>query len=66
IFGIATGIFFHVAMDFLPECEIGGIIHRQSQLDSHEHHRLDRYRKWAILNIFIGGGIVYLLWLIIH
>lgn len=66
VFGIATGVFFHVAMDFLPECEVGGNIHRQSQLHSHEHHQLDRYRKWAVLNIFIGGLIVFLLWCFIH
>lgn len=66
IFGVATGIFFHVAMDFLPECEVGGNIQRHSQLDSHEHHQLDRYRKWAVLNIFVGGITVFLLWYFIH
>lgn len=66
VFGIATGVFFHVAMDFLPECEVGGNIQRQSNLDSHEHHRLDQYRKWAVMNIFVGGIIVFLLWYFIH
>lgn len=62
VFGIATGVFFHVAMDFLPECEVGGNIHRQTNLESHEHHRLDKYRNWAVLNIFAGGLAVFLLW----
>lgn len=66
IFGIATGVFFHVAMDFLPECEVGGNIHRQSNLDSQEHHRLDQYRNWAVLNIFAGGLVIFLLWYFIH
>lgn len=66
VFGIATGVFFHVAMDFLPECEVGGNIHRQSNLDSHAHHQLDQYRNWAVLNIFAGGIIIFLLWYLIH
>ncbi len=66
IFGIATGIFFHVAMDFLPECEVGGNIHRQSNLDSHEHYRLDKYRNWAVINTFAGGLIVFLVWWVIQ
>lgn len=66
IFGIATGVFFHVAMDFLPECEVGGNIQRQTHLESHEHHLLDRYRKWAVFNIFAGGLIIFLLWYFIH
>ncbi len=66
IFGIATGIFFHVALDFLPECEVGGNIHRQSQLDTHEHHILDKYRKHAVFYTFAGGLIIFFIWLVIH
>lgn len=65
VFGIATGVFFHVAMDFLPECEVGGTIHRQSQLDSQEHHTLDKYRNRAVFYTFAGGLIVFLLWSVI-
>ncbi|MDR9409919.1 MAG: hypothetical protein RI573_13845, partial [Balneolaceae bacterium] len=54
IFGFATGVFFHVAMDFLPECEVGGTIHKESDLNHNEHHILDQYRQWAVLNTFIG------------
>lgn len=66
IFGFATGIFFHVAIDFLPECEVGGEIHQHTDLDDHEHHVLDEYRKWAVMNTFAGGAVVFLLWLISH
>ncbi|HLR26037.1 MAG TPA: hypothetical protein VK112_09210 [Fodinibius sp.] len=62
IFGFATGVFFHVAIDFLPECEVGGIIYQETDLSEHEHHTLDKYRKWAVLNTFVGGLIVFLAW----
>ncbi|WP_138430083.1 ZIP family metal transporter [Fodinibius saliphilus] len=66
IFGFATGVFFHVAIDFLPECEVGGNIHQETDLDNHEHHELDRYRRWAVLNTFIGGLIVFAAWYIVY
>lgn len=62
IFGFATGVFFHVAIDFLPECEVGGKIHQETELDHDEHHKLDQYRRWAVLNTFIGGLLVFLAW----
>lgn len=62
IFGFATGVFFHVAIDFLPECEVGGKIHQETQLDHDEHHKLDHYRRWAVLNTFIGGLLVFVAW----
>jgi ZIP family zinc transporter len=62
IFGFATGVFFHVAIDFLPECEMGGKIHQETELEDHEHHELDQYRKWAVLNTFAGGLIVFGAW----
>ncbi|NBC64975.1 MAG: ZIP family metal transporter [Bacteroidetes bacterium] len=65
IFGFATGVFFHVAMDFLPECEVGGNIHKESDLTHKEHYILDEYRKWAVLNTFTGGFIVFLAWYLI-
>lgn len=66
IFGFATGVFFHVAIDFLPECEVGGKIHQETDLDHDEHHKLDQYRKWAVLNTFAGGLIVFALWYLIY
>lgn len=62
IFGFATGVFFHVAIDFLPECEVGGNIHRETDLEHDEHHKLDRYRRWAVLYTFLGGLAVFLAW----
>lgn len=62
IFGFATGVFFHVAIDFLPECEVGGKIHQETDLTHDEHHKLDRYRQSAVLYTFFGGLIVFLAW----
>jgi ZIP family zinc transporter len=66
IFGFATGVFFHVAIDFLPECEVGGNIHRDTNLDHDEHHKLDKYRRWAVMNTFIGGMIVFAAWYVVY
>ena len=66
IFGFATGVFFHVAIDFLPECEVGGNIHSETNLDEDAHHQLDEYRKWAVLSTFAGGIIVFILWYLSH
>jgi len=66
IFGFATGIFFHVAIDFLPECEMGGNIHQDTDLDHDEHHKLDRYRRWAVLTTFIGGILVFAAWFVAY
>lgn len=66
IFGFATGVFFHVAIDFLPECEVGGKIHQETDLDHDEHHKLDRYRRWAVLNTFAGGLFVFAAWYLIY
>lgn len=62
IFGFATGVFFHVAIDFLPECEVGGKIHQETDLEDDEHHKLDQYRRWAVLYTFLGGLAVFLAW----
>jgi ZIP family zinc transporter len=66
IFGFATGIFFHVAIDFLPECEVGGNIHKETKLDHDEHHKLDKYRQWAVLNTFLGGLLVFAVWYVAY
>ncbi len=66
IFGFATGVFFHVAIDFLPECEVGGNVHQDTNLDHDEHHKLDRYRRWAVLNTFIGGLLVFVAWYLVY
>jgi ZIP family zinc transporter len=74
VFGVATGIFLHVALDFLPRCEIGGEVSEAAGLThgTHEgdephgfdaaHHLLDRLRLHAVASAWVGGGIVFVAW----
>ena len=71
VFGVATGVFLHVALDFLPRCEIGGEISEAAGLteaedrghgfDAH-HHLLDRLRLHAVASAFVGGAVVFVAW----
>ncbi|MFB6352783.1 MAG: ZIP family metal transporter [Halobacteriales archaeon] len=64
VFGFAAGIFLHVAMDFLPRCEVGGEIYQAASLDAPaDHGRLDRLRLHAVSSTVIGGAAVFLAWL---
>ncbi len=71
VFGIATGIFLHVALDFLPRCEIGGEVSEAAGLSGEsgpiddfdtEHHLLDRLRLHAVTSALVGGGLVFVAW----
>ncbi len=71
VFGIATGIFLHVALDFLPRCEIGGEVSEAAGLtEGHApdegfdaaHHLLDRLRLHAVASALVGGLIVFVAW----
>ena len=61
VFGFATGLFLHVAADFLPRCEVGSEVH--DALDDTDHETLDRLRLQAVLATVIGGALVALAWL---
>ena len=63
VFGFATGIFLHVAMDFLPSCEVGGEVDEVCSLSEHSHAQLDRLRLHAVASTFVGGFAVFLAWL---
>lgn len=64
VFGFATGIFLHVAMDFLPDCETGGEISEVIGFEESAatHAELDRLRIHSVVSTFVGGGIVILAW----
>lgn len=64
VFGFATGIFLHIAMDFLPECEIGSEIGDMlGQEESADvHAELDRLRIHAVVSTVLGAGAVALAW----
>ena len=63
VFGFATGIFLHVAMDFLPSCEVGGEVDEVCSLSEHSHAQLDRLRLHAVASKFVGGFAVFVAWL---
>ncbi|MFB6112132.1 MAG: ZIP family metal transporter [Halobacteriaceae archaeon] len=67
LFGFATGIFLHVAMDFLPSCETGSEVHdavtRSASTDAHA--RLDALRLHAVASTVLGGLAVFLAWLLV-
>lgn len=68
ISGIATGIFLHIAMDFLPQCETGSEI--EDALGHHESHAvhkaLDRLRIHAVVSTVLGAGAVVFAWALVH
>lgn len=65
VFGFAAGIFLHVAMDFLPSCEVGSDVYEVVSPDEHEHHVLDELRIHAVASTIVGGAAVVVAWLLI-
>jgi ZIP family zinc transporter len=63
IFGFAAGVFLHVAMDFLPRCEIGGDIYEVATGGDDSHARLDRLRLHSVASTVLGAVAVFLAWL---
>ncbi len=69
VFGFAAGIFLHVAMDFLPECETGSEVHAAATRgsdDGHDHAVLDRLRLHAVASTALGGIAVAAAWLLLQ
>jgi ZIP family zinc transporter len=64
VFGFAAGVFLHVAMDFLPSCEVGGEVDEVCSLSEHSHGLLDRLRIHAVASTLLGGVVVFLAWLV--
>ena len=67
VFGFAAGIFLHVAMDFLPRCEVGGEIEQVASGGGSDgdHGRLDRLRLHAVTSTTTGAVAVVLAWLVV-
>jgi len=63
IFGFAAGIFLHVAMDFLPNCETGSEIDQVVSLEENSHELLDRLRTHALASTLMGSLVVVAAWL---
>jgi ZIP family zinc transporter len=62
VFGFATGVFLHVAMDFLPRCELGSEIHEALAIEDDAHALLDQLRLHAVGSTLVGGLVVVLAW----
>ena len=62
VFGFSAGVFLHVAMDFLPRCELGSDIHDILKLHGEAHELLDRLRVHAVASTALGGLAVFLAW----
>jgi ZIP family zinc transporter len=62
VFGFATGVFLHVAMDFLPRCEIGSEVHDALSVEGEAHRVLDRLRLHAVASTTVGSVTVLLAW----
>jgi ZIP family zinc transporter len=65
IFGFAAGIFLHVALDFLPNCEAGSEIDEVCSLEEHSHDLLDELRTHAVGSTVLGGTAVVAAWIAI-
>ena len=65
VFGFAAGVFLHVALDFLPECELGGEVYEVAQVSDDAHHLLDRLRLHAVGSTALGGAVVFAAWLVL-
>ncbi|WEL18342.1 MULTISPECIES: ZIP family metal transporter [unclassified Halorhabdus] len=65
IFGFASGVFLHVAMDFLPSCEVGGEIDQAAGITETSHELLDRLRVQSLFSTSLGGVAVVIAWLLV-
>jgi len=65
VFGFAAGVFLHVAMDFLPTCEIGGDVYDVAHTSGDAHELLDALRLHAVASTTIGGLVVFAAWLLV-
>jgi len=62
VFGFAAGVFLHVAMDFLPRCELGGEVYEVASVTDDAHALLDRLRVRAVASTGLGGIVVFGAW----
>jgi ZIP family zinc transporter len=65
VFGFAAGVFLHVAMDFLPNCEAGSEVDQVCSIHEQSHHLLDELRTHAVGSTVVGGAAVVVAWIAI-
>ncbi|WP_336135583.1 ZIP family metal transporter [Natronomonas amylolytica] len=63
LFGVAAGVFLHVAIDLLPECTAGSeTCPTDAEFDGDLHQLQDRLRTHAAISAVVGGIVVVLAW----
>lgn len=63
LFGVAAGVFLHVAVDLLPECTTGSeTCPTDAEFDGDLHQLQDRLRTHAAISAVVGGVAVVLAW----
>ena len=63
LFGVAAGVFLHVAVDLLPECTTGSEACPVDAADHDDPHKFrDRLRRHAALSSTLGGVVVAVAW----
>ncbi|MFC6835154.1 ZIP family metal transporter [Halomarina ordinaria] len=62
VFGFAAGVFLHIAMDFLPRCEVGSEVSELAGITADDHALLDRLRLHAVASTGLGALAVFLAW----
>lgn len=63
LFGVAAGVFLHVAVDLLPECTTGSESCPADAADHDDPHQFrDRLRRHAALSSTLGGVVVAIAW----
>jgi ZIP family zinc transporter len=65
VFGFGAGVFLHVAMDFLPECETGTEVGEVAKLSENAHSLLDRLRVHAVASTALGALTVLAAWVVL-
>ena len=66
VFGFAAGIFLHVALDFLPRCEVGSEVSEVAGITEHDHALLDRLRTHAVVSTTVGALVVFVAWTLLE
>jgi ZIP family zinc transporter len=63
LFGVAAGVFLHVAIDLLPECTAGSeTCPTDAEFDGDLHRLQDQLRTHAAISAVVGGLAVVLAW----
>ncbi|MEF8814860.1 MAG: ZIP family metal transporter [Halovenus sp.] len=66
LFGVAAGVFLHVAVDLLPECTAGSeTCPADADIDGDFHQFQDRLRTHAAISAVVGGSAIVLVWLLV-